>query len=82
MRAAPPLMIDEGFARKFVELGHDYHRACLLGLIVPHDEGKAGGNASFWRSLLISPLGVNADSIITGRRRRECVVRHSSNGSD
>lgn len=25
MRAAPPLMIDKGFARKFVELSHDYH---------------------------------------------------------
>ena len=27
MRAAPPLMIDQGFARKFVELSHDYHPA-------------------------------------------------------
>ena len=25
MRTAPPLMIDEEFARKFVELSHDYH---------------------------------------------------------
>ena len=27
MRAASPLMIEKGFARKFVELSHDYHPA-------------------------------------------------------
>lgn len=34
MRAAPQLMRDKGFARKFVELSHGLPpRACLLGLI-------------------------------------------------
>ena len=32
MRTAPPVMIDEGFARKFVELSHGLSRACRLDL--------------------------------------------------
>ena len=34
VRAAPPLMIDKGFVRKFVELSHGLPpRACLFGFV-------------------------------------------------
>ena len=58
MRAASSLMIEKRFARKFVELSHDLPPALAARLGWVHDEGNAGGNASFCRSLLTSPSGV------------------------